>query len=217
MTTRALSVTALLLSLTVLVAPVFASNVPANQGPIVNLWTTLGSDPFPSLTAVSPLVGGAFTLPALHASSGAYATQVFAQANGHLVFVYEVSVDPTPPNPANADVQKLSTGDWDDSITVDAALWSFGGGQITPSGINRLNGVITMYFQTPLLKPGQTSYIMLLYTNATDYTKDTLGIQDGAGTTVSGFVPLAPTPEPATLSLLGFGIAGLGILRKKRS
>ncbi|HVM95865.1 MAG TPA: PEP-CTERM sorting domain-containing protein, partial [Candidatus Acidoferrales bacterium] len=182
-----------------------------------NLWTNLGAPPSDLGVAVATN-GGAFTLPGLTPTTGTYGTVVFQQADGHLVFAYQVTLATAPPNPANGDVQKLSTGDWADTITVDAKQFdASGSGSVAASGINRLNGVITMYFQDPLVKSGQTSYVLLLYTNATQFTIDTIGIQDGAGTTVGGFVPLAPTstPEPATLSLLGFGIVGLGALRKK--
>jgi len=210
---RAILAAVAVLSLSLLLTPAFASTVPANQVPVANLWTTLGTNPFPSLNPVSPFIFAPFTLPSLNPVTGHYATQVFSDASGHLVFAYYVQLDGNPPNAANADIQKISTGDWDDSITVDAKQWA--DGSVPASGINRINGVITMYFQIPLVKAGQASYDLLLYTNATDYTLDTIGLQDGAGQTVNGFVPLAPTPEPATLSLLGFGIVGLGALRKK--
>ncbi len=213
---RAFLAAVAVLSLTLLLTPAFASNVPPNQVAVANLWTNLGSAPSDLGTAVAAN-GGAFTLPGLSPTTGTYGTVVFQQADGHLVFAYQVTLDTAPPNPVNGDVQKVSTGDWADSITVDAKQFDASSGSIAASGINRLNGVITMYFQNPLVKDGQTSYVLLLYTNATQFAVDTIGIQDGAGTTVGGFVPLAPvsTPEPATLSLLGFGIVGLGALRKK--
>ena len=207
---RALLASVALLAFMLVIAPAFASNVPPNQVNIVNLWTNLGSAP--SGLTLQATISGPFTLPSLlNPGVGTYTTSVYSQANGDLVFFYQLNL-----TSQTGDVQKISTGDWASNILVNAEQWS-GGGSVAASGINRLNGVISMYFQNPLVLGGQTSYQLYLYTNATQWTTDTIGIEDGAGTTVAGFMPLAPpiTPEPATISLLGVGLAGLATLRKK--
>lgn len=67
---------------------------------------------------------------------------------------------------------------------------------------------------TNTLDAGQTSYTMIVRTNAQVYTDGTSGIIDGSGTTGLTFAPAIPEPETYALMLAGLGLLGLAKRRK---
>ncbi len=219
---RWIQLAALAVFLAVLAPMAFGNNVPATQVNVANLWTNIGSSWPSGLTAASAPINGTFTLYShLIPYYGTYYTQVFTDASGHLVFAYQITslgklTQPCPKGfTCSLDVQKISTGDWGDWITIDAKQFG-SSSQVKSNGINRLNGVVTMYFQSPLIYPGNVSDTLLLYTNAHQYVKSTIGIQDGSSDTVLGYVPIAA--EPATIFTFGLGLLGLGAtIRIKRN
>ncbi|HVZ19366.1 MAG TPA: PEP-CTERM sorting domain-containing protein [Terriglobales bacterium] len=134
---------------------------------------------------------------------------VFQDANtGFLSFVFQILV-------LTGDIKTISIGDWDNSIFIDAHMTP-NTGTLAPQGVDR-NGFGTVGINfNPLVTSGITSYAVILETQSTAFIDGGIGLIDtGSSPTIPGFVAVA-TPEPATLSLLGFGLLGLGTLRKRR-
>jgi hypothetical protein len=65
------------------------------------------------------------------------------------------------------------------------------------------------FFGSPSVAPGQTSYVFLIKTDALGYKTGQTTVSNGADGTFSG--TFAPTPEPASVLLLGGCFAGLGL------
>jgi hypothetical protein len=71
--------------------------------------------------------------------------------------------------------------------------------------------------ETGVVGPGQTSYVLVISTNATHYTAGGDSVQDaGSSGTLAAFQP-GTVPEPGTLGLLGLGLIAFAAVRRRFS
>jgi hypothetical protein len=101
------------------------------------------------------------------------------------------------------------------AATRGDAVGPFSAGTVFPitADRNAVGSIIGFSFNPPdgaKIQPGQTSAILIISTNATNYTNGFSSILDGGVSTVASFEPAAaPVPEPATLCLFGTGLAAI--------
>jgi hypothetical protein len=161
--------------------------------------------------------------------SGASEAAVFSDPTntfgaGDLDFVYQVSNSAGSTDSIgrltassflgySTDVGYTSTGSALDSSFVD--------GSVAPELVDRVSpgGVIGFGYNAPLfdsVSPGETSNVIVIETDATNFQAGSLNIIDGGVTTVAAYEPTGPpsVPEPNFLLLLCMGLLALAGFRQ---
>ena len=162
--------------------------------------------------------------------SGTYLTAVYSDpANtfgaGDLDFVYQVTNNANSVDSVGRTTAINFTGFMTDVgfTPLGSSLGAgFVNGTVIPISVDRSGSgdSIGFSFTPPIsaaINPGQTSTVLVIETNATNFTSGFYNLIDGGVTTVAAFEPAAArVPEGSALSMLGIsGIAVLGAMKRK--
>jgi len=86
----------------------------------------------------------------------------------------------------------------------------------TSSSLTAVNFDYNAPLQTGVIAPGETGYVVIISTNAKNWTVGNDSVEDGGSSgELAAFQPSSKVPEPATLSLMGLGLIGLAALRRR--
>lgn len=132
-----------------------------------------------------------------------------------LAFVYQISV--TGGHIVNLTTESFNIPGIQIDVTQDdESLFATPTTQAVSASLTSDGTTLGFGFAEPDgLVSGDTSYLLVVNTNLTNYEDGVFSLQDGATGNFNGFVPAA-TPEPGSLALLGTGLLGFaGVARRK--
>ena len=134
-----------------------------------------------------------------------------------ITFVYQISV-------TGGDIVHLTTASFNipglliDVSQSNESLNGFGAPTTAALSASLTSDGSTLGFgfaEPDGMTAGDTSYLLIINTNMTEFEGGVFSLQDGQTQNFAGFVPAA-TPEPGSLALLGTGLLGVaGMARRK--
>lgn len=142
---------------------------------------------------------------------------VRSTTTGTLDFYWRVTAyQPSYPAyiPVSLDVSQLVLGHFLTGAGFDADYRLDGLGSEPPvAGVAADGSHFSFEFASNSFGPGESSYFLLLHSNATAY--DSSALARLGETTVSTFAPVAAVPEPSTYALLLAGLVGIAACRRR--
>ena len=133
-------------------------------------------------------------------------------SSGGLTFVYQIYNSGTSKDA----ISGLSINGWD-GFKVAVAQWQYNAGVFANDAYRAVNNdTVGFNFSIGLgqVLPGANSTQLVIYSDATSYTKINSGIKDGSGANVMLFT--ANLPDGGTTALMfGLGLLGLGLAARR--
>ncbi len=131
---------------------------------------------------------------------------------GKLDFVYSYTSNASSSDPN----ERLTAGTFS-GFSVDSGYVP--GAGLAPDSVSLSSGGSVAGFQFIVnnLMPGHSTDLLVVETNATLYAPGTYSVQDSTTVSTAGFQPLLATPEPASLALIGAGLLGFSLIRRRSS
>jgi hypothetical protein len=221
---KALLLTAAALGLALLTSPAHANMITPGTSAAPDVFT----NPLTNGTVVASNLNQPYTASSAGDSiTGTASAWVVSGFTGNpygandLTFVYQVSLTSGTNTAGTSVILERVTGAGFDTVFSTDAGYNQTGAQVIPSTVDRSsNGnVVGFNFVSPgqNILVGQTSALLIVATNATNFQQTSMSVQDGVAANALAFGPrVIPEPTTMVLASLGtMGFAGYGLRRRK--